>query len=53
MQNHSQKRLPSEFKELRKQWRRQKREEEECKAAEAAANKNAVGINISSCCGVE
>jgi hypothetical protein len=36
-----------EFKELRKQWRRQKREEEERKAAEAA-NKNAVGLNISS-----
>jgi hypothetical protein len=38
-----------EFKELRKQWRRQKREEEERKAAEVAAAKNAVaGLNISS-----
>ncbi|GET00229.1 C2H2-type zinc finger transcription factor [Rhizophagus clarus] len=48
MQKHGQKRHPSEFKELRKQWRRQKREEEERKAAEAAANKNTVGLNISS-----
>jgi len=48
MQKHGQKRHPSEFKELRKQWRRQKREEEERKAAEAAANKNSVGLNISS-----
>jgi hypothetical protein len=38
-----------EFKELRKQWRRQKREEEERKAADAAATKNAsAGMNISS-----
>nr|CAG8463389.1 12446_t:CDS:2 [Entrophospora candida] len=35
MQKHGPKRHPSEFKELRKQWRRQKREEEERKAAEA------------------
>uniref|UniRef100_A0A1D1Y3I5 C2H2-type domain-containing protein n=2 Tax=Eukaryota TaxID=2759 RepID=A0A1D1Y3I5_9ARAE len=48
MQKHGQKRHPSEFKELRKQWRRQKREEEERKAAEAAATKNAIGLNISS-----
>lgn len=47
MQKHGPKRHPSEFKELRKQWRRQKREEEERKAAEVAAAKNAVaGLNI-------
>ncbi|RHZ84278.1 hypothetical protein Glove_84g163 [Diversispora epigaea] len=49
MQKHGLKRHPSEFKELRKQWRRQKREEEERKAADAAATKNAsAGMNISS-----
>jgi len=49
MQKHGPKRHPSEFKELRKQWRRQKREEEERKAAEVAAAKNAVAsLNISS-----
>jgi len=48
MQKHGAKRHPSEFKELRKQWRRQKREEEERKAAEVAATKNAVALNISS-----
>ncbi|CAG8515522.1 13155_t:CDS:2 [Ambispora gerdemannii] len=37
MQRHGPKRHPSEFKELRKQWRRQKREEEERKATEAVA----------------
>lgn len=34
--------MPTEFKELRKQWRRQKREEEERKASEAAAKQNAL-----------
>lgn len=42
MQKHGNKRHPSEFKELRKQWRRQKREEEERKASEAAAKQNAL-----------
>ncbi|CAG8485543.1 1855_t:CDS:2, partial [Acaulospora colombiana] len=47
MQKHGPKRHPSEFKELRKQWRRQKREEEERKNAESAAAKNsAAGLNI-------
>ncbi|RUS25491.1 hypothetical protein BC938DRAFT_472080 [Jimgerdemannia flammicorona] len=36
MQKHGQKRIPSEFKELRKQWRRQKREEAAKRAAEEA-----------------
>jgi hypothetical protein len=37
MQKHGAKRIPSEFKELRKQWRRQKREEAAKRAAEDAA----------------
>ncbi|CAG8458043.1 13078_t:CDS:2 [Cetraspora pellucida] len=45
MQKHGPKRHPSE---LRKQWRRQKREEEERKAAEAANAKNVMGLNINS-----
>lgn len=49
MQKHGPKRHPSEFKELRKQWRRQKREEEERKNAEGAAVKNAAAsLNITS-----
>ncbi|CAG8754998.1 4749_t:CDS:2, partial [Acaulospora morrowiae] len=48
MQKHGPKRHPSEFKELRKQWRRQKREEEERKNAESNVSKSAAaGLNIS------